>query len=257
MRISHLNCATMRPPLAPRMVAHVLLLERPDGLTLVDTGFGTADVADKHRLGRPFLAAVRPALDEAETAVAQVRALGHDPADVTDIVLTHLDLDHAGGIGDFPDARVHVHATELAAAQHPSLAEKQRYLPQQWAHGPRWETHREGGDDWFGFAAVTALGDDVVVVPLPGHTRGHAGVAVRRDDGHWLLHAGDAFFSGGQVQEPPSCPPALSAFQRLMAIDNKARVQNLERLQELARTHGDEVTVFCAHDKAQLDALRG
>ena len=42
-----------------------------------------------------------------------------------------------------------------------------------------------------------------------------------------------------------------------MAIDNKARVQNLERLQELARTHGDEVTVFCAHDKAQLDALRG
>ncbi|WP_278257841.1 MBL fold metallo-hydrolase [Nocardioides convexus] len=232
MRISHLNCATMRPPLAPRMVAHVLLLERPDGLTLVDTGFGTADLADKHRLGRPFLAAVRPALDPGETALAQVRALGHDPAAVTDIVLTHLDLDHAGGIGDFPHARVHVHATGTEAAQHPSLAEKQRYLPAQWAHGPRWETHVEGGDDWFGFASVTALADDVVIVPLPGHTRGHSGVAVRKDDGRWLLHAGDAFFHGDQVREPASRPPALSAFQRVMAVDNKARVRNLERLQE-------------------------
>lgn len=257
MRISHLNCATMRPPLAPRMVAHVLLLERPDGLTLVDTGFGTADLADKHRLGRPFLAAVRPALDPGETALAQVGALGHNPAAVTDIVLTHLDLDHAGGIGDFPRARVHVHATELEAAQHPSLAEKQRYLPAQWAHGPRWETHVEGGDDWFGFASVKALADDVVIVPLPGHTRGHSGVAVRKDDGRWLLHAGDAFFHGDQVREPASCPPALSAFQRVMAVDNKARVRNLERLQELARANGDQVTVFCAHDKAQLDELRG
>jgi hypothetical protein len=59
------------------------------------------------------------------------------------------------------------------------------------------------------------------------------------------------------VVDPPSCPAALVAFQRLMAVDNRARVDNLERLQELARAHGDEVTVFCAHDKAQYDALRG
>ncbi|KRB76386.1 hypothetical protein ASE01_15500 [Nocardioides sp. Root190] len=257
MRIHHLNCATMRPPLSPPMVAHVLLLERADGLVLVDTGFGTGDLAEKKRLGRPFLAAVRPVLDPAETALAQVRALGLDPADVTDIALTHLDLDHAGGIGDFPNARIHVHATEYDAALHPSMREKARYVQGQWAHGPRWEQHREGGDDWFGFASAKAIGDDVVIVPLHGHTRGHSGVAVRRADGGWLLHAGDAFFGGGQVDQPPTCPASLVAFQRLMAVDNRARVSNLERLQELAGTHGDEVTVFCAHDKAQYDALRG
>ena len=77
MRIHHLNCATMRPPLAPQMVAHVLLLERPDGLVLVDTGLGTTDVERRHRrLGRGFMAAVRPVLDNRETAVEQVRALG-------------------------------------------------------------------------------------------------------------------------------------------------------------------------------------
>lgn len=253
MRIHHLNCATMRPPLAPPMVAHVLLLERPDGLALVDTGFGTGDLADRRRLGRPFLTTVRPALDPGETALAQVKARGHDPADVTDILLTHLDLDHAGGIGDFPHARVHIHATEHAAATRPTAREKARYVAGQWAHRPQWSLHREDGDDWFGFASVTALGDDVVIIPLHGHTRGHAGVAVRRDDGRWLLHAGDAFFHGGQLQDPPTCPASLAAFQRLMAVDNRQRVANLARLQELAR--GDEVTIICAHDRAQYDAL--
>lgn len=247
----------MAPPLAPPMVAHVLLLERAGGLVLVDTGFGTADLANPRRLGAPFKVAVRPALDPAETALAQVEALGFTAADVTDIVLTHLDLDHAGGIGDFPNAAVHVHAKEYDAVQAPPLRERARYVQAQWAHGPRWEQHTEGGDDWFGFSAAKAIGDDVVLIPLHGHTRGHSGVAVRREDGHWLLHAGDAFFAGGQMDPTPSCPAALTAFQRLMGVDNKARVANLERLHELATKRSDEVTVFCAHDKGQFEALRG
>lgn len=257
MRIHHLNCATMRPPLAPAMVAHVLLLERTDGLTLVDSGFGTADIAQSRRLGRPFLAAVRPALDASETALQQVRGLGFTADDVTDIVLTHLDLDHAGGIGDFPRARIHVHARELAAARRPPLRERARYVAAQWAHGPQWVEHAEDGDDWFGFASITALSDDVLLVPLPGHTRGHSAVAVRRDDGHWLLHAGDAFFAGTQMDQPPTCPPSLAAFQKLMAVDDGARAVNLRRLQQLAHDRAEAVTVFCAHDRAQFGALAG
>jgi hypothetical protein len=38
-------------------------------------------------------------------------------------VVTHLDLDHAGGLGDFPDAEVHVHAHELSAARRPTVLE--------------------------------------------------------------------------------------------------------------------------------------
>lgn len=256
VRIHHLNCATMRPLTPPSMVAHVLLLERPDGLALVDTGFGTGDLADPGRLGLPFRALVRPTLDPAEPAVAQIRARGLDPADVTDVLLTHLDLDHAGGIGDFPNARIHVHATEHDAVQRPPLRERARYVSGQWAHGPRWELHREEGDDWFGFASVTALSEDVVIVPLHGHTRGHAGIACRRDDGHWLLHAGDAFFHRDQLADPPRCPASLAAFQRLMAVDDSARVRNLGRLQELARDHAADVTVFCAHDKVSLATLQ-
>ena len=71
MAIRHLNCASMNPLGSPRMVAHCLLVERPEGLLLVDTGFGAADCADPKRLGQPFRAAVRPVLDPAETAIAR------------------------------------------------------------------------------------------------------------------------------------------------------------------------------------------
>lgn len=247
-----------RVGLVPReLVAHCLLVEADDRLVLVDTGFGVADLEQGMRRLGPTAALLGVQRDLATTAVHQVRALGHDPAAVTDVVVTHLDLDHAGGLPDFPAARVHVHARELAAARRPAWSERMRYVAAQWSHGPRWVEHGEEGESWFGFDSVRAVGDDVALVPLHGHTRGHAAVAVRRPGGGWLLHAGDAYFHAGDVETPRRCPSGLRAFQRLMAADNDARVRNLARLQQLRRDHAAEVTVFCAHDKSELDALRG
>jgi glyoxylase-like metal-dependent hydrolase (beta-lactamase superfamily II) len=254
--IRHLNCASFRPVTGPHLVAHCLLVERAQGLLLVDTGFGTDDLADPRRLGQPFRALARPVLDPHETAAAQVRALGLDPADVTDIVLTHMDVDHAGGLADFPRATVHVQGAELDAARNPRLSERGRYVPSQWAHDPDFRMYSGGGDEWCGFTGVHPLGDDVVLVPLHGHTRGHQGVAVARRGGGWLLHAGDSYFFTGDKQQPRECPPTLRLFQRIVAVDNTRRLANLERVQELYAAHGGEVTVFCAHDASELAALQ-
>jgi glyoxylase-like metal-dependent hydrolase (beta-lactamase superfamily II) len=264
-RIHHLNCGTMRPLLAPgsrlmpkRMVAHCLLVERPEGLVLVDTGFGTGDLADRRRLGRPFLAGVRPALDVLETAQAQISALGFAPGDVTDVVLTHMDVDHAGGISDFAGARIHVDAAEHDAATAPqSMVERRRYIQGQWAHGPNWALHQAGGDDWFGFTGVKAVGDDIVLIPLRGHTRGHCGVAVRRPEssgGGWVLHAGDSYFWAGELERPPVYNYGLVGFQKLMAVYEDQRRTNQERLRELKASH-PEVTIFSAHDITEFAAL--
>lgn len=262
--IHHLNCATLRPlgswggrVAPPRIVAHCLLVERADGLTLVDTGFGRDDIASPARLGRPFVAAMRPALAEAETAAAQVAGLGHRIEDVTDIVLTHLDLDHAGGLADFPRAPVHVYGAELDAALNPTRRERPRYVAGQWAHGPHWVRREVAGDDWYGFEAVTALADDVLLVPLHGHTRGHCGAAVRRPDGSWLLHAGDAYFDAGEKESPPHAAPGLRLFQRLMAVDDGQRLANQARLRELHTQQSAEITIFSAHAASEYDALAG
>ena len=268
MRIHHLNTGTMCPASArlvngsgrlfgrARMVCHVLLVEtRSDGLVLVDTGLGTGDIAEPDRLGRSWVRMARPRLDPEETAVARVRALGFQPSDVRHIAVTHLDLDHAGGIPDFPRAAVHVHRREHAAAMArtgPRAA--WRYVPGHWRHQPAWQLHDDGGERWFGFDGVRSLlrEPDILLVPLPGHTVGHSGIAVRAAD-RWLLHAGDAYFFHGQLQTPPRAPLVLRVFQRRADTDRALRVANQERLRTLVAEHGDEVTVFNAHDPVDFD----
>jgi glyoxylase-like metal-dependent hydrolase (beta-lactamase superfamily II) len=267
IEVHHLNCGTMCPRGARlltgaggileqvRLVAHCLLIEAPEGLVLLDTGFGTGDVADPGRLGKPFGALVRPKLEIGETAVRRVQRLGHDPADVRHILITHLDLDHAGGLADFPDADVHVFAAELAAARSPTRREAARYVKAQWAHGPKWVEHDVDGDTWLGFDSVRVLpglDGDVAMVPLQGHTRGHTGIALSDDDG-WLLHCGDAIFHHGELATPPSAPVGVRVYQTLTGVDNKRRRHNQERLRELAREHRDEVRLICSHDPDLLD----
>jgi glyoxylase-like metal-dependent hydrolase (beta-lactamase superfamily II) len=237
-----------------RLVCHCLLIEGADGLVLVDTGFGLDDVRNPRQLGRVFNAVLRPRADAAETAISQIRELGFQPEDVRHIITTHLDLDHAGGLPDFPDAEVHLLGPELDAAIRPSWRDRPRYVAAHWAHGPRWVRHDAGGDQWLGFDSVRILPDsdaEILLIPLIGHTHGHTGVAIRQADG-WLLHCGDAFFHRGEVDTPPHCPPALGAFAAFDQVDGAARRQNVQRLRELAERHGDQVELFCSHDPVML-----
>jgi glyoxylase-like metal-dependent hydrolase (beta-lactamase superfamily II) len=246
---------------AARMVCHCLLIETEQGLVLVDSGLGRADVEDaKQRLGAEFCALVRPLLDPAETAARQIEALGFSVDDVTHVVLTHLDLDHAGGIGDFPSAAVHVLRAEHAAAESPATRlERRRYRPLHWGHGARWVLHEPQGEPWFGFASVRdlpGLPPEILMIPLIGHSRGHAGVAVDTGSGY-LLHAGDAYFHHSEMdRDRRRCPPLLDLFQRIVEVDSELRAANQRRLRQLVRESPDEVRVFCAHDPAELEQAR-
>ncbi len=272
MRVHHLSCGS----LCPRgrrlingdgglledgvIVCHCLLIEAADCLVLIETGFGTDDMRDPDQLGVVFNVLMRPQQDAQLTALSQIGAMGFEASDVRHIVVTHLDLDHAGGLPDFPAAQVHVFAPELEAALHPSLRERSRYISgAHWAHNPRWATHSAGGDHWFGFESVRVVPEidaEVLLVPLMGHSTGHAAVAVNSPNG-WLLHCGDGYFHHRELGSNPSCPPALRFFQSLVAADNSARKANRERLRELISAHSQEVSTFCAHDPAELELAQG
>ena len=119
---------------------------------------------------------------------------------------------------------------------------------------------KEEGESWFGFSAVRAIPgtrDEVLLVPLPGHTRGHCGVAVRRAD-DWLLHCGDAYFHHSEIESGGAPVPAgLRTLQRLVSVDGAARRANLARLRNLARLTMGEVKLFCSHDSIEFAALKG
>lgn len=242
-----------------QMVCHCLLIETHDGLVLVDTGFGVAEHLDPEGLlGRRFTTLARIKREPERAAVRQVERLGFKPSDVRHIVVTHLDLDHAGGLADFPGAQVHVYEPELEAAEARStFNERNRYKPYQLKDANLIRHPADGqGDRWFGFEAVRPLpGLEIALVPVVGHTRGHCAVAVKSRSG-WLLHCGDAYFYHAEVDPAgPRCTVGLGVYQRIIAIDNAARVANQARLVALARDHSPEITLFCAHDPKDFDRL--
>ena len=269
-KVHHLNCGTMCPHGSKfltgrggwledgRMVCHCLLIETSEGLVLVDTGIGTGDVENPKAIKPPGLRAIlRPKLEREETALAQIEALGFRADDVRQIVVTHLDFDHAGGLPDFPNAEVHVFAAEHDAMVNPSIRERPRYPNHYFAHGPRFTRHEVDGDDWFGFESVRVIGGpdaEIALVPVQGHSRGHCAVAV--DSGGWLLHCGDAYFHADEMADPPSCPPGLVAFQGTVGFQHGPRTRNKKRLNQLAREHGDEIKMFCSHDAVELDRMQ-
>ncbi len=132
-----------------------------------------------------------------------------------------------------------------------------RYRPRQWDQVTAWHTYGPAGERWFGFDAVHALKGlppEILMIPLPGHTLGQAGVAVRNSGGQWLLHAGDAYFYRGEVRGPRRrCTPGLRAYQMLMNTHGEQQLANQERVRRLSVERSGEVRVFCSHDPVEFE----
>jgi glyoxylase-like metal-dependent hydrolase (beta-lactamase superfamily II) len=273
MHIHHLNCGTDCPVggalfdgrskgLTGRLVCHCWLIETDQGLVLIDTGYGLKDVHHPHdpppRITRAMRTMLNIKLREEETAIRQVEALGFSPADVRHILLTHLDFDHAGGLEDFPNATVHLMDSEFTAATgpRPGFVLRNRYRPRQFDGVRNWRRYSGAGEPWFGFPAVRqleGLPPEILIVPLPGHTWGHAGIAVDTGRG-WMLHAGDAYFYRGEMRGAKRrCTPGLRAYQTMMEVGRTQRLANQARLRRLSLDCSAGVRIVCAHDAVELE----
>lgn len=270
LRVIHLNGGTLwsrgagpaartqAPSAAYRLASHCVALVTEESVTLVDTGIGLLDLAaPEARLGKDFLRFAYPELKPEETVARQLQTMGIASTRVRHIVLTHLHVDHVGGLADFPQAAVHVGEVAYQAAMHPDTPiERRQYQPAQWAHGPQWARHADFSCDWYGLAAtgpLSRLPAEVRLVALPGHSRGHCGVAIATGAG-WLLHAGDAYIHRGQIDPACGpCPPLLANVETAVQVDRAAVMRTHEALQRLVRDHAETSTVFCAHDPAELE----
>lgn len=91
-------------PQAPMALDFFVWLVVGNGtVTLVDTGFSEVSALVR---GRQYI----------HTPVDALRSLGYSPEAVSDVVITHLHYDHAGNIGEFPNATIWVQDREVRYA---------------------------------------------------------------------------------------------------------------------------------------------
>jgi glyoxylase-like metal-dependent hydrolase (beta-lactamase superfamily II) len=276
MRVHHLNCISSCPlggkliDAGPESIVdrghltnHCLLIETDKELILVDTGFGLEDVRNpQSRLSEFFLKMIKPDFMEELTALRQIERMGFKADDVRHIILSNLNFDHAGGLDDFPEAKVHMLKAERDyAVLQKTWLDRQRFRPEQWGTKKNWIVYEPGdGEDWFGLTKVHSLQGlppEIVMVPLIGHTHGHAGIGVL-NKGRWLLDCGDAYFFHEEMNlENPHCTPGLEMYQTMMEKDHEARIWNQERLRELKKNYSNQIDIFCSHDVVEFKKMAG
>ena len=276
----HLNCGTLRPfglfplstiPLSGRGkyfqkglgVIHCLLLDTGAGLILVDTGYGTRDVTHPTRFVKIFNKVIGSINDLEETALHQVRALGYDPADVKHIFLTHMHLDHTGGLPDFPLAKVHVYQAEHDIAMHGSGFISNFYIDQHWAHGPDWEIHTTLGDQWHDLDCTPEYEFNnirIFFVPMTGHSPGNCMVVFQLPDNAVIVHGGDTFYYSGQLAPDGPIRPPFHWVVQLFNLFNpvtRAFFEHENTLRRLKIELGDKLTIFSSHDPNEYERLSG
>ena len=174
------------------------VIEHPEGVIVVDTGETASASQPGYFPGwQPYFRfAVKEWVRPEEEIGPQLRALGMDPQhDVRWLVMTHLHTDHAGGLRHFAGVDTLVSRIEYAGAQG-FRGQIVGYPNKRWpdSFAPRL---LEFADHSFGpFAQSFPLtrAGDVVLVPTPGHTRGHLSVIVQDGDRAVFL-AGDTSYT--------------------------------------------------------------
>jgi N-acyl homoserine lactone hydrolase len=178
------------------------LLEHPGaGPVLVDTGLhASVAVKPAASFGRLATLAFRDLqMDAGQALPAQLRERGIDPGRVATVVMTHMHVDHASGISEFPHATFVVSRAEWDAAT--TQGRLHGYVTRQFDHAFDYRlvdfdaASDDGPASFSGFArSFDLFGDGSVrAVYTPGHTLGHMSVVARTAGGEVLL-AGDAIY---------------------------------------------------------------
>lgn len=212
------------------MAMRALLIEEGERLILVDVGVGhkyTPKFADLYAIDHSI-----------HTLEGELQRLGFSVQDVTDVVLTHLHFDHAGGStkmeGDramptFPNARYYVQRSHWDWAHAPNPRERASFFPENY-------------DPLQASGQLVLVDGETELIPavrlrvVNGHTEGQQLVEVHYR-GKTILYAADLFPTSAHLPLP-----------YVMAYDVRPLITFEERQTYLPRLVAEEIIVFYEHD---------
>ncbi|MFB6299750.1 MAG: N-acyl homoserine lactonase family protein [Halobacteriales archaeon] len=214
-----------------------LIIDHPEATILWDTG-------SHHRAGDGYWP------DPLYQSFAHIDATEHDLSDdlesagygiddIDAVVMSHLHLDHAGGLHHFAETEtpIYVHRDELQFAYYSATTDEGSiaYLKQDFDHELYWQIiHRE-----------QELFPGIELIHLPGHTPGLLGARIDRDGGSVLVVGDEAYHEANFTDEHPMAQSLLWS--------NQAWFESLQRVKGIVTE--TEATPIFGHDLDHFEAL--
>jgi glyoxylase-like metal-dependent hydrolase (beta-lactamase superfamily II) len=231
-----ITAETMIPEFVPFPLGFAYIEERSGRKILVDIGFTEKEWNTTYSPG--VQSGSMKGFGFPLEALARLKVA---PDDITDIVLTHLHLDHAAGMNQFPKARFHVQKAELQfaiTAPEFTFTAHGHYYPETVVDIVR-----------LAYAGRVAILDGdrelfpgIRAVHTPGHTPGHQCVTVQTDAGMVTILGDAAHSYGNFIDEKPG---AINT-NMLQGLQSYRKIKALPGFDpdRLVVFHGIEVTKF-------------
>lgn len=191
----------------------IWLLRRGSEVILVDTGYDDEEATLRDRPIR-----LNP--------VEALAPFGVTSEQITDVIVTHLHYDHAGGLHLFPNARLHMQSAEMAYATGPCMCHDVLRMPFTAGHICEAVNRLYSGKVAF-YDGDAQISDGVTVHCIGGHSRGLQAVRVRTEAG-WLVLASDAAHYYENVYARKPFP---------IVVDLQNMLDGFDRLNALASSH--------------------
>lgn len=182
---------------------YTYLIVHPKGLVLVDTG---------QEPGGPSV------VRDEDIVVNRLAELGYSPDDISFVIMTHLHVDHAAYMTQFPNATFVIRKEELRAAWWSEYSE----------HGYVYDHYKDtrnysfleplDGEDFDLF-----MDGSIVCIDTKGHTRGHQSVIVSLENSGRIVIVGDAASFKENLDEripPGACSNTWFAMQSLNKLEH-------------------------------------
>ncbi len=187
----------------------VYLVRHPSaGLVLIDTGLHPSIVAKpRENFGRLGARIRPPRLAAGQDVPAQLRARGLDAKQINVVVMTHLHMDHASAISEFPASTFVLSAAEWTAATTVKRPVLHGYRLAHFDYVFDYRTVSYEGERVSSYGSFgrtfDLFGDGSVRLAFtPGHTAGHQSVVLRLRERDFIV-AADAVYTMRQLEGGP------------------------------------------------------